>query len=259
MTRRDEDAMDGAAPIALPTQVVSISVFRFDRALSKIWAFGQMGLARRRVRGIPGIGFHKLFGSGSGASFDPRPNFGVYAILAAWPTQKDARRQIHESPVFKAYRKHASEVGPLYLRAYQSAGRWDGVQPFAVRKLSAPPSPIAILTRATVRPGKLRAFWRSVPAISDALCDQGQARFWLGLGEVPMVHQVTLSVWPDTESMTRFAYESGFHRDAIRQAKENRWFSEDLFARFAVLDAEGLWMGRDLSTAVGLAPTGAAA
>jgi|GEM_PF-30152 len=234
-------------PKVTTTQTITLSVFRFEGTFSRLWAFSQMGLARRRLRSIPGIGFLKLFGSGSGASFNPRPNFGVYAVFAAWPSLEHAQKHIAESTIFDAYRQKSAENCTLYLRAYQASGRWDGAQPFEVQKRATPPHPFAVLTRATVRPRKLRQFWSSVPDVSDALCDQGQALFWLGLGEIPLMHQVTLSIWPDVESMNDFAYRSGFHREAIRKAKSGAWFSEDLFARFAILASEGRFMGKPLT------------
>ena len=71
--------------------------------------------------------------------------------------------------------------------------------------------------------------------------------FKLGMGEIPWVQQVTFSIWRDAKDMRKFAYRSGAHADAIRLAREGKWFKEDLFARFRIVASEGTWAGQKLS------------
>ncbi|MDT8329275.1 MAG: spheroidene monooxygenase, partial [Roseovarius sp.] len=63
-------------------QTVSLSFFRFSPGFDRLWALTMMGAARLSMGRIPGIGFWKLLGSGTGEGFTPIPNTGVYAILA---------------------------------------------------------------------------------------------------------------------------------------------------------------------------------
>ena len=86
------------------------------------------------------------------------------------------------------------------------------------------------------------AFWRRVPNISATIAEQDQLLFKIGVGEVPWLHQVTFSIWRDRQAMEAFAYR-GFHAEAIEQVRKNGWFNEELFARFRVLHAEGIWEG----------------
>ena len=86
------------------------------------------------------------------------------------------------------------------------------------------------------------SFWRRVPNISMTIGKQDMLAFKLGLGEIPWLHQVTFSIWHDRQAMEAFAYR-GFHAEAIARVREEGWFSEELFARFRVLDAEGQWEG----------------
>lgn len=225
-------------------QTVTVSTFRFRGLADCLWAFGQMQLARGPLARLPGIGFHRLFGSGSGASFDPRPDFGVYAILATWPSLEAARHAVEDAAVYRRWRDHAGENFTAYLSPVHAAGTWDGVAPFAAEKQAELPSPLAVLTRATIKLGKVIEFWRHVPAVSDSLVDQDGAAFAIGLGDIPWLHQVTVSIWPDVETMHRFAYRNGAHAAAIREAKARGWFKEDLFARFSVLETSGTWRGR---------------
>ena len=68
--------------------------------------------------------------------------------------------------------------------------------------------------------------------------------FKAGLGEVPWFRQVTFSIWRDLSAMRAFAGGSSAHGAAARAAETKDYFSESLFARFAVLDQQGAWDGR---------------
>lgn len=67
--------------------------------------------------------------------------------------------------------------------------------------------------------------------------------FKIGIGEIPWLHQVTFSIWPDAAAMARFA-RRGPHAEAIRAVRDEGWFSEELYARFRVLGEAGTWEGR---------------
>ena len=225
-------------------KAVSLSFFRFEGPGSKLWALWQMLAARRPLSAVPGIGFHKLLGSGTREGFHPYPNFSVYAVLATWPSLAEGRARIAESAVFQRYRARAVEDWTVFLGATRSRGRWAGEAPFALSSEPGLPEDraIAILTRATVKPRHVLAFWRRVPNISAAIRNQPKLLFKIGLGEIPWLHQVTFSIWTDRRAMEAFAYR-GFHAEAVARVREQGWFSEELFARFRVLHAEGCWEG----------------
>ena len=69
--------------------------------------------------------------------------------------------------------------------------------------------------------------------------------FKIGIGEVPLLHQVTFSIWPDAASMAAFARAGGPHANAIKAVREGDWFAEELYARFRILGSQGLWGGVD--------------
>jgi spheroidene monooxygenase len=244
-----ESALSGDAPARLTgqeagRQVVSLSVFRFEGAGAKLWAFGQMGWARGPLKRTPGIGFAKLMGTGSGYNFDPWPNLAVWAILATWPDLPTARAGM-EDGVLARFRDRAAEQFTTWLAPIHSTGRWSGYAPFEVVHPATPPAPIAVLTRASVKPRHAREFWRKVPAINAQIGAEPAMRFRMGMGEVPWLHQVTFSIWETAEAMRAFAYRGAGHRTAIAEVRAGDWFSEELFARFAVLGGEGTWEGRD--------------
>jgi hypothetical protein len=66
-------------------------------------------------------------------------------------------------------------------------------------------------------------------------------RFALGIGEAPIGLQGTLSVWRDSGALQEFAYSGPAHRAVIARTPIERWYAEELFARFAVLEADPLF------------------
>jgi hypothetical protein len=51
--------------------------------------------------------------------------------------------------------------------------------------------------------------------------------------------QGTVSLWRSAADLTAFAYRQPEHRAVIERTPADRWYAEDLFARFAVLDVGG--------------------
>ena len=226
-----------------------------------------MGLARRDLRRESRAGFWKLCGSGTGEGFTPRPNWGVWAILATWPDEATARAATATSPVWARWRGKARESWTVFLDPVSARGAWAGVNPFPPttgtpttgtpttgmggngRGGPNPPDPaqgpLAALTRATLRPSRALKFWDRVPSISACIGADPNVAFKIGIGEVPLLHQVTFSIWPDAASMAAFARGDGPHGRAIRAVRDGNWFNEELYARFRILGSSGTWDGAD--------------
>jgi len=205
-----------------------------------------MGLARRHMANVPGLVFWKLLGSGTGEGFTPVPNTGVYAILSAWADGIEPAPST-EAAVFKKYSARADEVCTLSLSPLSARGQWSGEAPFRPDTDTHPHGPLAALTRATVKPRNILKFWKRVPDISRRIGENEDVRLKIGIGEVPFLHQVTFSIWPDAESMARFARKGGPHAEAIRAVRDEDWFAEELYARFRVTGATGHWQGRPVA------------
>jgi spheroidene monooxygenase len=223
------------------TQSVSLSFFRFGALPARLWAFAQMGLARGRMARTPDIGFWKLCGSGTGEGFTPVPNTAVYAILATWPDAETARARVATAPVWQNYRRHAAEDWSVFLTPTQSRGAWSGRAPFAPGPADHP-GPLAALTRATIKPHIALRFWKRAPDISAMIGMDRNVAFKIGIGEVPLLHQITFSIWPSEQAMAGFA-RTGPHAAAIRAVREEGWFNEELYARFTVHSDLGSWNG----------------
>ena len=154
------------------------------------------------------------------------------------------------APVVARYRAHSDEEWTIRLEATQAKGAWSGGNPFVT---VAGPSgggdaafgPVAVLTRATLRWATLRAFWSAVPATSAALARAPGLLVSVGVGEIPYLRQATFSLWRDEAALRDFAYRDPVHRDVIRRTRDERWYSEELFARFRPVAASGVWAGRE--------------
>jgi spheroidene monooxygenase len=231
----------------MPT--ATLSLFRFQGLLNRLWIIGQMGAARLSLRREPRLMFWKLCGSGTGEGFTPRPNWGVWAILAVWPDEAAARRGLAEGRVWQRWRRQAVESCSVFLSPLSARGSWGGVNPFVPETHPADPAgPLAVLTRASVKPGMALRFWRRVPDISTVIGADPNVLFKIGIGEVPLLHQITFSIWPDAASMARFARGDGPHGRAVKAVREEGWFSDELYARFRVLAVDGAWNGAPLLT-----------
>lgn len=208
-----------------------------------------MGLARPHMRRLDNVGFWKLCGSGTGEGFTPIPNTAVYSILATWPDEQTARQQTQSAKIFRRYRNRASESWTIFLAPISSRGAWSGSNPFQPGS-AAETGPIAALTRATLRPLTALKFWQRVPDISNVIGEDGNVIFKIGVGEVPLMHQITFSIWPNTQAMADFARADGPHARAIRAVRDGNWFKEELYARFRILGDSGTWHGQSPLTAV---------
>lgn len=224
-------------------QTVTLSLFRFESTFARLWAFAMMGFARPAMARIPGLSFWKLCGSGTGEGFTPKPNLSVYAILCVWPDRDTANARIESARIFRRYRSRAEESYTLYLSPIASRGAWSGVSPFKADG-TPPKGPLAAMTRATIKPHILSNFWGRVPDISAVIGQDPNVVFKIGIGEVPFLHQVTFSIWPDTQTMAAFARDvSGPHAQAIQAVRDGKWFREELYARFRILGDAGTWNG----------------
>ena len=224
-------------------QTVSISFFRFRTISARFWALGMMGAARFALARMDGLEFWKLCGSGTGEGFTPIPNTAVYAILATWTNEQTAREQVRHSKLWNRYRTKSDEDWTVFLAPNSVRGQWAGVTPFAADD-QTPDGPLAALTRATVKPTVAAKFWKQVPDISNVIGADPNVVFKIGIGEVPLLHQVTFSIWPDARSMAAFARKpNGPHQRAIDAVRTGGWFREELYARFTVTGDLGTWGG----------------
>lgn len=226
-----------------PAPYVTMSYFRYPWK-ERRWAMAQMHRMQAPLRQVEGLGFFKLLGTGGGRGYSFWPDLGTWALLCAWDSAAHADRFHAQHPAHRDFLAHAEEVYTLHLAPYQSRGAWSGVNPFAN---GAPGNgPLAVLTRATIKPSFAPAFWWRVGRVARSLEGRPDLLFTKGVGERPWVEQATFSVWRSAEAMQAFAHgRGGMHAEAVARTRQAQGFKEELYARFTVLRTEGSWLGAD--------------
>jgi heme-degrading monooxygenase HmoA len=219
--------------------LTTITFFKFKK--NKRWAFAQMGLAPSKLQQKKGLRFFKLMGTGGGNGFSLWPDFGTYAFLGVWDSQKSADDFLKDNALLQTYYQKSSSIRTLKMLPVKSHGLWSGQNPFTEHKPVTIDSklPVAVITRATLRPSRLIAFWKSVPSASAAIENAAGVQYFKGIGEWPFVQQATLSLWDSFEAVKKFAYRDQTHAKIIKKTRSQQWYSEDLFARFHVLSDTG--------------------
>lgn len=209
-------------------------------------AMMRVALDRSELAATPGLRFWKLLGTGRGQTFSLRDADPMrWGLLGVWDHPVALVDFERRSPVVAAWRRLAVERWRADLRPLRSRGRWSGQEPFTPTDPVHREGPVAAVTRARLRAGRVRRFLRAAPPVSAAARDAPGLRFAIGIGELPIGLQGTFSVWDDVGSMTRFAYRGAPHRRAVEATPREGWYAEELFARFAVLQTTGTVGGVD--------------
>lgn len=225
--------------VVIKSQVTQLYLFSFTQ--NKFWAFKQIGVGFPFLRNVPGLSFFKLLGTGAGQGFSLKPDFSTYALLAVWEDQAAADHFYQSNPLIKSYREKASSIRRLSLANTASHGLWSGLNPFVPTTTQQTKNlPVAIITRATLRPQRLLSFWRAVPKASKAIEAAHGVLYYKGIGEWPFIQQATISIWNSLEEVMQFAYKDNAHKQIVKQTKKERWYKEDLFARFLVINDQQL-------------------
>ena len=226
--------------------IVTVSTFRY-KPLARFQAFANMGRVLMQPFQAEGLRFSKLMGTG--INFGLIPDLSTYVFLGVWDDE-DTARAFPQTDIYQRLSKGVQQTGTLYLRPQRAHGLWDGQNPFEIseqapvsqenRPKSDTTNPIVILTRATIRPRALPDFWRHVPQARQRLTDHANDMlFGIGVGEVPVMQQCTISVWRNAAAVDRYAYRQSGHKEIVRLTRERKWYSEEMFARFSLLKAEG--------------------
>lgn len=217
------------------TQTVVFTYFEFPTLADKWFAFRNMGLGVDQY-GLPEeMEWLKLLGSGGTNGFGLWPNWGGYALLAAFPSEVLAKAALN-SGLWKAYEDHSAFAKTYFLRPLQSHGQWDGVDPFRPSGTYDRDAETVVLTRARIKVKHLLAFWSKVSKVSESVADYPERTFSVGVGELPVIQQATVSHWTSGRAMEDYAYKSKYHSEVVKLTRQKGWYSEELFCRFAVVD-----------------------
>jgi hypothetical protein len=204
-----------------------------------------MAVDRAALARTPGLRFAKLLGTGSGRTFTPRDaDPRRWGLLAVWD-DTPAATAFEQDGVPATWRRFAVEEWVARLRPLSARGRWSGREPFGHPSPRPWDGPVAAVTRARLALSRATGFWRAVPAVSADLHRAPGLQVALGIGEAPLGLQGTFSVWRCSSDLNDFAYARAPHAAVIERTERERWYAEELFARFAVLSTRGTLDGVD--------------
>jgi hypothetical protein len=196
-----------------------------------------MAIHKFVLKRLPGVSFVKLLGTGKGESFTPK-DANPYRWGALVTIQKDNLDNLDKSKVIIGWQKIAKKEYRAILKPISVHGLWSGKQPFEVEKFDWN-GKIAAITRARIVWRKNLIFWRAVPPVTISLHQSPGLINAIGIGEAPIGLQGTFSLWESAAQLRDFAYKGQAHTQAIKATEENKWYSEELFSRFAVVQERG--------------------
>ena len=197
-----------------------------------------MAINKIQLKKLPGISFVKMLGTGKGESFTPKDadptRWGILVTVS-----ENQISNLDKSFVIRSWQKICKKEYRVILKPISSHGFWSRKQPFSVENFDWS-AKIAAVTRARIVWRKNLIFWRAVPPVTESLHQSPGLLNAIGIGEAPIGLQGTFSVWKDAASLRDFAYKGKAHSEAIKATSAQQWYSEELFARFAVIEERGM-------------------
>jgi hypothetical protein len=209
------------------------------RGKSIPFAFLSMAIDRERARKFTGISFAKMLGTGTGETFTPQDanlyRWGIVVVI-----DENRIEAFNSSSLINNWRKRSTSEMRAILSPLSSHGLWSKKNPFDFTShLSRPDAQIAAITRARIKWNQNFRFWKAVPPVVIDLHGNPGLISAIGIGEAPIGLQGTFSLWSSASALRDFAYKGKAHQVAIEQTKEFDWYSEELFARFEVVELRG--------------------
>ncbi|MGY3055568.1 heme-degrading monooxygenase HmoA [Pedobacter sp. UYEF25] len=189
--------------------------------------------------------FWRLMGSGKDAQVDLAPDYKHWAILTTWKDRIDCDQFYKKSVVIKWFRKFGAEEFTVILNPLVSHGLWAGKNVFETSQQNSGKSGrVAAITRATINWNRMNEFRANMKRAGSAMRTAPGFIMAAGVGENPFSSQATFSIWEDLESMKNYAYKTTDHSDVIKLTRTRKWYSEELFARFEILEITGSLNGK---------------
>lgn len=199
------------------------------------FAFVAMAMDRFVLKASKNVGFFKSLGTGKGETFTPKDANSLRWGLIAQVNNLD---EFDESFVIKQWRKNCASEFRAVIEPISSHGKWAGKEPFRPTVADWNGHVIAI-TRARIKWLQNFRFWKAVPPVTASLKAAPGLIAAIGIGEALIGLQGTFSIWQSPAALRDFAYRGEAHKAAIDATSKYSWYSEELFARFAVRDIRG--------------------
>ncbi len=223
--------------------ITTLTIVRYPRFFG--WAgFLSMAFCRIPLWFNQSISFWKLMGCGKNGSFDKTPDWQQWALLIVHKNSLSPQKNIPWIMTIWWYLFNC-EKWNLTMEPLEGHGLWDGKAAFGILpKQTEYEGPIGILTRATIRISKLSRFWQHVNGVASQMATAPGFVTSVGIGEVPWLKQATFSIWTSKALMKQFAYQLKEHAEVIKKTHQEKWYSEDMFVRFKIIESTGNLHGK---------------
>lgn len=223
-------------------QTIVISFFKYKGRKNKWQALGRMGRPPLLNQYIEGLTFWKALGAGSGNGFSIWPDWSTFGLLTVFNSEKEANNFL-DSKIISEYIDTAETFSHVLMHSIKAHGQWSKQEPFNSEVTFDEAKPIAVITRATIKPKLAYKFWRYVPSVSKSMNGHKGLIFSKGIGEWPIFMQATFSFWEKGKDMMDYAYSNKKHADMVKKTRELGWYSEELFSRFHPFEVRGNLIG----------------
>jgi hypothetical protein len=216
-----------------------------ERPGRQLLAMARLGADRPHLAHVPGLIFWRLLGTGKGSDTGLGADLRRTALFAVWRSPADLDRFLAEDPIALRWRR-AQETYTISLLGGGGHGTWRGFDvAAALQGADTTSGPVAVLTRAVVRPSAWRGFMRAARSVSTEVNRAEGLLAACGIGEAPLGRQATFSLWESRAAAHSFAYGEPEHRSVVRRTRAEHWYGEEMFAWFVPYASSGTWDGRD--------------
>src|SRR3982751_5627837 len=146
-----------------------ITIARYKKSTA-IFGFLSMAVFRWFLFKNKKIHFYKLMGCGKNGTFDIGPDMKQWAILVTTNQVFQRINDLYGKFITKWWKHFKCELFTMVLQPTEGHGSWDNKKPFGnLPRQTDEDGLTAVLTRATIRPAKLKAFWQNVQTTATAL------------------------------------------------------------------------------------------
>ena len=228
--------------------------FVFSSAADKWFAFKNLGRPDVHFNEIKHIKFYRALGTGSGNGFSIIPSLSKYGFLMAIDAEGSSSESVWQSSIFNRYKSNCDSYLHVIGTPIKSHGMWNGANPFSPSSGSgSSDGPIAVITRATIRPRRMIEFWRHVPKTSKFMYNNPASLYQTGIGEYPLFMQATFSLWRSKKLLIEAAYSDTIHGEIVKRTRLRNWYKEELFAEFSLnyIKTDGDYYPESLQTISG--------
>lgn len=220
------------------SQTTVVSFFKYKGRKNKWHALGRMGRSPLLQRNFQGLTFWKPLGTGSGNGFSILPDWSTYGLVTVFESEIDAKHFLNSKTIAE-YEAPSTQHAHVLMHAIKAHGKWSKQEPFNAAITYNEKLPIAVITRATIKPKLAYKFWRYVPSVSKSMDGHKGLIYTKGIGEWPIFMQATFSFWEEGKHMMSYAYSNKKHADMVKKTRELGWYSEELFSRFHPFEIRG--------------------